>query len=77
MVICLGEDEEAQSADGQLMHRLSNECFYRGKAAEICCDMPGDREALKKLFARSYWRRIWVVQEVILSKQKANVMLGG
>lgn len=76
VVAFLGEDGDNQTPEGQLMHRMSEECFYSGTSTKISWDPVRDSVALKALFRRPYWKRMWVVQEILLSKE-AYIVLGG
>lgn len=73
VTIFLGADEDTQ--DARLLKRTSDSLFYSGNQDDIIWDAPRDHVAVRTLFDRPYWSRVWVVQEVLLSK-KAIVVLG-
>lgn len=75
VVIFLGE-EDGRSAESRLMAWMDDECFYKGRGSRIEWEPDRDLPALRALFDRPYWRRIWVIQEVLLARE-ALVMLGG
>lgn len=70
----LGNDGDQQTFDGALMSRMSEECFYGGPTTQIFWTWKRDHAGLKSLFDRPYWSRIWVIQEVLLSKQAVVVL---
>lgn len=76
VVAFLGDDGDNQTPESQLMHRMSEECFYSGTSVKLSWDPVRDGVALRALFNRPYWRRIWVIQEILLSKE-AYIVLGG
>lgn len=61
VVIFLGDDGGPETADGQLMARMGDDCFYKGNTARIEWELTRDYVALRALFERSYWRRSWYV----------------
>lgn len=73
VTIFLGADEDTQ--DARLMKRTNDSLFYSSNQEDIQWDAPRDHMAVRALFDRPYWSRVWVVQEVLLSK-KAIVVLG-
>lgn len=73
VTIFLGADEDTQ--DARLLKRTSESLFYSGCQEDIIWDALRDHVAVRALFDRPYWSRVWVVQEVLLSK-KATVLLG-
>lgn len=75
VVIFLGE-ADGRSAEGRLMAWMDEESFYKGRASRIEWEPDRDLPALRALFDRPYWRRIWVIQEVLLARE-ALVVLGG
>lgn len=79
VVIFLGEEDQErgmeQSADGRLMARMAEAYFYNGGAMQVDWHPQRDYFAVQALFDRPYWRRIWVIQEVLLAKE-AFVVLG-
>lgn len=75
VIAFLGDDGENQTPEGQLMHRMSEECFYSGTSVKLSWDPVHDGVALRALFNRPYWKRMWVIQEILLSKQ-AYIVLG-
>lgn len=76
VIIFLGEDGNEQTPEGALMSRMGEEAFYAGNRAQFTWTRERDYVALQALFCRPYWSRIWVIQEVLLSKE-AVVVLGG
>lgn len=76
VVAFLGDEGDNQTPEGQLMHRMSEECFYSGTSVKLSWDPLRDGEALRALFSRPYWKRMWVIQEILLSKE-AHIVLGG
>lgn len=73
VTIFLGEDED--TPDARLLKRTSETLFYNGGQGEVTLAAVRDHLAVRALFDRPYWSRIWVIQEVLLSK-KAIVVLG-
>lgn len=76
VVAFLGDDGDNQTPEGQLMHRMSEEYFYSGTSVKLSWDPIRDGVALRALFSRPYWKRMWVIQEILLSKE-AYIVLGG
>lgn len=73
VTIFLGGDED--TPDARLLKRTSESLFYNGGQGEVIWAAVRDHLAVRALFDRPYWSRIWVIQEVLLSK-KAIVVLG-
>lgn len=73
VAIFLGGDEDAP--DTRLLEETGDGLFYSGNQGDIIWDAVRDHVAVRALFDRPYWSRIWVIQEVLLSK-KAMVILG-
>lgn len=73
VAIFLGGDEDAP--DTRLLKETGDGLFYSGNQGDITWDAIRDHLAVRALFDRPYWSRIWVIQEVLLSK-KAIVILG-
>lgn len=73
IMIFLGGDNH--SPDARLLKRTSESLFYNEHREEIIWDAVRDEIAVRELFDRPYWSRIWVIQEVLLSR-KAVVILG-
>jgi hypothetical protein len=73
VAIFLGGDEDTPEA--RLFKRTGESLFYNGNQGEITWDAVRDHLAVRALFDRPYWSRVWVIQEVLLSK-KAIVVLG-
>ncbi|KAH8773781.1 heterokaryon incompatibility protein-domain-containing protein, partial [Diaporthe sp. PMI_573] len=71
VTIFLGGDENTREA--RLLKRTSDSLFYNGNQEKVSWDAVRDHVAVRALFDRPYWSRVWVVQEVLLSK-KANVL---
>lgn len=73
----LGDDAPGleQSSEGKLMARMADDYFYKGSTVQIYWP-PRDERAVQALFERPYWRRVWVIQEVLLARE-ALVVLGG
>lgn len=76
VIIFLGDDGTTQTPEGALMRRMSEEAFYAGRGVQFRWTRERDYPAVQALFSRPYWSRIWVIQEVLLSKE-AVVVLGG
>lgn len=72
--IFLGNDGHEPTLDGALMSRMSEKCFYGGPSVQLFWESSRDLEGLKALFERPYWSRLWVIQEVLLSKQAVVVL---
>lgn len=75
VIAFLGDDGDNQTPEGQLMHRMSEECFYSDKSVKLSWSPVCDGVALRALFSRPYWKRMWVIQEILLSKE-AYIVLG-
>lgn len=73
VTIFLGGDDD--TAEARLLKRTSESLFYNGGQGEVIWAAVRDHLAVRALFDRPYWSRIWVIQEVLLSK-KAIVILG-
>ncbi|KAL1870718.1 hypothetical protein Daus18300_005038 [Diaporthe australafricana] len=73
VTIFLGDDKEA--ADARLLKETSERLFWSGKQGDVTWAALHDHVAVRALFDREYWSRIWVIQEVLLSKE-AVVVLG-
>lgn len=73
VTIFLGDDED--SPDARLLKRTSESLFYNENQGDVIWTGYYDGFAAQALFDRPYWSRIWVIQEVLLSK-KATVVLG-
>lgn len=73
VAIFLGGDEDAP--DTRLLKETGDGLFYRGNQGDVTWDAARDYVAVHALFNRPYWSRIWVIQEVLLSR-KAIVVLG-
>lgn len=67
VTIFLGGDDDTPEA--RLLKRTSESSFYNSGQGEVIW------AAVRALFGRPYWSRIWVIQEVLLSK-RAIVVLG-
>lgn len=73
VAIFLGGDEDAP--DTRLLKETADSLFYGGNQGDVTWTASHDHIAVRALFDRPYWSRIWVIQEVLLSK-KATVVLG-
>lgn len=73
VAIFLGGNEDAP--DTRLLKETGDGLFYRGNQGDVTWDAVRDYVAVHALFNRPYWSRIWVIQEVLLSR-KAIVVLG-
>lgn len=73
VAIFLGGDEDAP--DTRLLKETADSLFYNGNQGDVTWSAFHDHIAVRALFDRPYWSRIWVIQEVLLSK-KAIVVLG-
>lgn len=62
----LGGDEDTPEA--RLLQRTSENLFYKGNQGDIIWAALHDHVAVRALFDRPYWSRIWVIQEILLSK---------
>ncbi|KAK2608195.1 hypothetical protein N8I77_006819 [Diaporthe amygdali] len=73
VTVFLGDDEE--TPDARLLKKTSENVFYSGTQGDVTWDAWRDEMAVRALFDRPYWSRVWVVQEILLSKE-AEVVLG-
>lgn len=73
VTIFLGDDQGA--ADSRLLKETSERLFWSGNQGNVTWAALSDHIAVRALFDREYWSRIWVIQEVLLSKE-ATVVLG-
>lgn len=73
VALFLGGDEDAP--DTRLLKETADSLFYNGSQGDVTWSAFHDHIAVRALFDRPYWSRIWVIQEVLLSK-KAIVVLG-
>lgn len=71
--IFLGDDED--TPDAHLLKETSESLFYNANQGDVVWSAIRDHVAVRALFDRPYWSRIWVIQEVLLSK-RAIVLLG-
>jgi hypothetical protein len=77
-IIWLGDEDEAAGSKAAMEHliMLCNVVQYNEKIPKTLEDEHArDWVALQRLLYRSYWKRIWIVQEVLLSP-KAVVYCG-
>lgn len=76
VIIFLGDDGPQETLEGELIHRMGEQYRYEGNAMQITWSFHHDWQALRALFERPYWTRLWVIQEVLLAKESILV-LGG
>lgn len=72
VTLFLGEDEDTPEA--RLLERTSENLFYKGNQGGIIWAALHDHVAVRALFDRPYWSRIWVIQEILLSKMVLLVL---
>lgn len=73
VAIFLGGDED--TPDTRLFKETADSLFYHDNKGDVTWSAFHDHIAVRALFDRPYWSRIWVIQEVLLAK-KAIVVLG-
>lgn len=72
VTLFLGGDEDTPEA--RLLERTSENLFYKGNQGDIVWAALHDHVSVRALFDRPYWSRIWVIQEVLLSKMVLLVL---